>query len=198
MNYPKSLENLIRAIEKFPGIGRRSAERIALYIMNASKEEVSALSQALFKVKDSVRFCKVCNNLSDTETCTVCQDSQRDRAIICVVEDPNDIAAIEKTKSFNGLYHVLMGSIAPLEGRGPDDLKIKELLQRIKDERTKEVIIATDSDTEGETTALYLSRLIKQNGVRLSRIGMGLPLGHNLEYTDCATLAKALESRRPI
>jgi len=196
--YTDSIEKLIDNLIKLPGIGRRSAERIVNYILAASKDEVRNLSEAITRVKESVRFCRICNNLSESELCKICQDSRRQKDIICIVEKPSDVTAIEKVGIFNGVYHVLLGSISPLEGKGPSDLKIEGLLARIKENNVKEIIIATDADTEGETTAIYLTKLIKPLGASLSRIGLGLPVGSNLEYADSTTLSKALESRRAI
>jgi recombination protein RecR len=198
VNYTDSIEKLIESLAKLPGIGRRSAERIINHILNASKEEIKTLSEAINKVKESVRFCRNCNNLSEEEFCKICQDDRRQKDIICIVEKPGDVTAIEKAGNYHGVYHVLLGSISPLEGKGPSDLKIDNLLQRIKQNNIKEVIIATDADTEGETTAIYLTRLIKPLGINLSRIGLGLPVGSNLEYADSSTLSKSLESRRAI
>ena len=196
--YTGSIEKLIARLIKLPGIGKRSAERIVGDILSASKEEIRALSEAICRTKENVRFCRLCNNLSEEELCEICQDARRQREIICIVEKPSDVMALEKAGNFRGLYHVLLGSIAPLEGKGPSDLKIDGLMQRIKQENIKEVIIATDADTEGETTALYLTKLIKPLGVKLTRIGVGIPMGSNLEYADSATLSKALESRRAV
>lgn len=193
-----SIEKLIECLIRLPGIGRRSAERVVNYILNASKEEINKLSGAINKVKANVRFCSICNNVSEEELCKICQDARRQKEIICVVERPSDVAAIEKAGNFSGVYHVLMGSISPLEGRGPGDLKIESLLGRIKQNNIKEIIIATDADTEGETTAIYLAKLIKPLGINLSRIGLGIPVGSNLEYADSTTLSKSLESRRTI
>ncbi|MBI4972598.1 MAG: recombination protein RecR [Candidatus Omnitrophica bacterium] len=198
MSYPESIEKLIEKLTKFPGIGRRSAERIIGYILEAPKEEISSLSQAISKVKENVRFCRICHNLSEEELCKICQDVRRRKDIICIVEKPSDVTALEKAGNFSGLYHVLMGAISPLEGKGPGDLKIETLLNRIKENNIKEVIIATDADTEGETTALYLTKLIKPLGIKLTRIGVGIPMGSNLEYADSSTLSRALESRREI
>ncbi|OGX43128.1 MAG: recombination protein RecR [Omnitrophica WOR_2 bacterium RIFCSPLOWO2_02_FULL_45_28] len=199
MGYPATIERLIQELIKLPGIGRRSAERIVFHLLNnSSKEEVSLLSQRLSELRERVGLCRRCHNLSEQEECPICLNLQRNRGLLCVVERPNDVTSIEKTGTFNGLYHVLLGAIAPLEGKGPADLKIDSLIQRIKEEGTQEVIIATDSDTEGETTALYLTRLLKPLEVRLTRIGLGLPVGSNLEYADSATLSKAMESRRAI
>jgi recombination protein RecR len=197
-NYTESIEKLIESLIRLPGIGRRSAERIVAYVLNASKDEVRLLSESISKVKENVKLCKICNNLSEEELCKVCQDTRRSRDIVCIVEKPSDVTAVEKTGDFHGVYHVLMGSISPLEGKGPSDLKIESLMQRIKQDNIKEVIIATDADTEGETTALYLSKVIKPLGVKLTRIGLGIPMGANLEYMDASTLSKALESRRDL
>lgn len=196
--YTETIERLINSLIKLPGIGRRSAERIVGYILGASREEIKILSEAIYKIKENVRFCRICNNLSEQELCRICMDSTRRKDILCIVEKPSDVSAIEKTGNFKGLYHVLLGSIAPLEGKGPSDLKIEGLISRIRQDNIKEVIIATDADTEGETTALYITKLLKPQGVKLSRIGVGLPVGSNLEYADSATLGKALESRREI
>jgi len=196
--YTDSIEKLIERLIKFPGVGRRSAERIVNYILGASRDDIKGLSDAINKVKESVRFCRVCNNLSEEELCSICRDDRRQKDVICIVEKPADVTAMEKAASFKGVYHVLLGSISPLEGRGPGDLKIDELMQRLRLNNIKEVIIATDADTEGETTALYLAKLIKPLGVSLSRIGLGLPMGSNLEYADSTTLSKSLESRRTI
>lgn len=197
-NYTASIEKLIDCLIKLPGVGRRSAERIVAHVLGASKEEIKFLSEALNRVKESVRSCRVCNNLSEEESCKICQDLSRQKDIVCVVEKPSDVTAIEKAGNFHGLYHVLLGSISPLEGRGPSDLKTDGLIQRMKQGGIKEIIIATDADTEGETTALYLTQLLKPLGVRLSRIGLGIPVGSNLEYADATTLSKSLESRRTI
>jgi len=197
-NYPKILEKPIGCLMKFPGIGRRSAERIAFYLVEASKDEVHKLCESIAKLKAGINLCRVCNNLSETEVCSICSDSQRDATVICIVEEPKDLLALEKTGTFKGLYHVLMGTIAPLEGKGPDDIKVKELLVRIKEQDIKEVIIATDSDTEGETTALYLTKLLKPLGIKITRIGFGIPVGGSLEYADSSTLSHALEARREI
>ncbi len=198
VTYPKSIEKLIEKLIKFPGIGRRSSERIIGYILGAPRDEIKSLVRAITDVKENVRFCKVCNNLSEEELCRICQDSGRNQQLLCVVENPADVTAIEKSGSFHGLYHVLLGSISPLEGKGPADLNIDGLIRRIKQDNIKEVIIATDADMEGETTAIYLAKLVRPLGVNLSRIGLGLPVGSNLEYADSTTLSKALDSRRAI
>lgn len=196
--YTESIEKLIKGLIKLPGIGRRSAERIVGYILDASKDEIKFLSEAIARVKDNVRFCRICNNLSEQELCKICQDNLRQKDIVCIVGKPSDVMAIEKTGSFKGVYHVLLGSISPLEGIGPSDLRIDGLIDRLKQNNTKEVIIATDADTEGETTAIYIAKLIKPLGVNVSRIGLGIPVGSNLEYADSSTISKAIESRRAI
>lgn len=196
--YTESIEKLIEKLNKLPGIGRRSAERIVNYILGAPKEEIKELSEGITRVKENVRFCRICNNLSEQDECRVCRDERRKKDLVCIVEKPGDVTAVEKAGYFNGVYHVLLGAISPLEGMGPGDLKIESLLLRIKQDGIKEVIIATDADTAGETTALYLTRLIKPLGVKLSRIGVGIPMGSNLEYADASTLSKALEARREI
>lgn len=197
-NYTDSIEKLLDCLIRLPGIGRRSAERVVNYILGAPKDEIKALAEAILKVKDNVRFCSICNNLSEEEVCKICQDSRRQKEVVCIVEKPSDVTAIEKAGNFTGVYHVLLGSISPLEGKGPSDLKIEGLLRRIKENNIKEIIIATDADTEGETTAIYLTKLIKPLGVSLTRIGLGLPVGSNLEYADATTISKSLESRRTI
>lgn len=197
-SYTDSIEKMIESLIRLPGIGRRSAERIVNYVLSASREEIKNLSEVISKVKESVRFCRICNNLSEEELCKICQDSRRQQDTVCIVEKPGDVTAIEKAGSFTGVYHVLLGSISPLEGRGPGDLRIEGLIQRIKQDSIKEIIIATDTDTEGETTAMYLAKLIKPLGVRLTRIGLGIPVGSNLEYTDATTLSKSIECRREV
>jgi len=197
-NYTESIEKLIDKLVKFPGVGRRSAERIISYILGASKEEIKGLSDAIISVKENVRFCAICNNLSEEEHCRICNDVRRRKDLVCIVEKPSDVTAVEKSGSFSGVYHVLLGAISPLEGMEPSDLKIEGLIARIQANGIKEVIIATDADTSGEMTALYLTKLIKPFGVKLSRIGVGIPMGSNLEYADASTLSKALEARREI
>ena len=196
--YSRTIEKLISELTKLPGIGPKSAERIVMHILKSTRENATALSESLMKVKDAIGFCKSCFNLSEGEACHICGDPARDRTAVLVVESPKDVIAIEKTGAYKGLYHVLLGAISPLDGVGPDDLKIKELLRRIKAEKIKEVILATDADTEGETTALYISQLLKNQGVKTSRIAYGLPVGSHLEYADQATLARALEGRNQI
>ncbi len=198
-SYARPFLRLLEALEKLPGIGPRSAERIAFHLLRVPKEQTQQLAQALREVREGLKSCEVCFNLSEASRCEICQDPTRDAAILCVVEEPKDILAIEKTGSFRGLYHVLMGAIAPLDGIGPELLKIDELSRRLSDGHVQEVILATDADKDGETTAAYLAKLLRdQNGLQVTRLALGLPLGSHLEYTDHATLARALEGRRQV
>ncbi len=194
--FPVSMKALIGEFSKMPGIGPKTAQRLAFHILRSSKADAEALSKAVLKVKESVRFCDTCNNLSDEDTCDICKSRTRDRDLLCIVEEPNDIVAIEKAGNYTGLYHVLLGSLSPLDGIGPADLKIKELLERMKKEPFKEIIIATDFNTEGEATALYLLKVLKPSGARLTRVAYGMPVGSDLEYADQATITKAFEGRR--
>lgn len=194
--FPRTLEDLIRYFEQFPGVGRRTAERFATFILGLKPEEVKKFSQILLNVSSSIKPCKMCNNITDKDVCSICEDSSRNSGLICLVEDPWDVIAIEKTGKFKGKYYVLLGNIAPLEHRGPESLHLRQLMNRIEKNEIKEVIIATDSDAEGEVTATYLINLLKDKGVVLSRIGMGLPMGADLELVDIASLSKALENRK--
>ncbi len=196
--YARPLLRLLEALEKLPGVGPRSAERMAFYLLRSSREEAQQLAQAIAEVKDRLRFCEVCFNLSEAERCEICRDPSRDPSLLCVVEEPKDVLAIEKTGAYRGLYHVLLGAIAPLDGIGPELLKIDELMRRFSDGAVQEVIVATDADKDGETTAAYLSKLIRPTGLKLSRIASGIPVGSHLEYADQATLARALEGRREL
>jgi len=196
--YTQSMYKLIQVLKKMPGVGPKSAERMAFYILRLPHSEAKSLAYSILKVKESIRFCKVCGNLSEQDTCAICSNLQRDKKTVCVIEQPTDIIAIEKSGAFNGVYHVLGGSLSPLDGVGPENLRIKELVARIKTQKIEEVIIATDSDSEGETTALYLSKLLKKEKTKVTRIAYGLPMGSNLEYADQPTLAKALKGRNPI
>ena len=198
MNYARPLMRLLEALEKLPGVGPRSAERMAFYLLRTSREETRQLAQAIAEVRDRLRFCDVCFNLSETSRCAVCQDPSRDSSVVCVVEEPKDVLAIEKTGAHRGLYHVLLGAIAPLDGIGPELLKVDELMRRLSDGAVQEVIVATDADKDGETTAAYLSKLIRPTGLRLTRIASGIPVGSHLEYADQATLTRALEGRREL
>ena len=197
-SYAKPLMRLLEALEKLPGVGPRSAERMAFHLLRTSREEARQLSQAIADVKDRLRFCEVCFNLSEADRCEICQDASRDASLLCIVEEPKDVLAIEKTGAFRGLYHVLLGAIAPLDGIGPELLKIDELMSRLAEGVVQEIIVATDADKDGETTAAYLSKLLRSRGVRLTRIASGIPVGSHLEYADQATLARALEGRREL
>ncbi len=197
MRFAAPLERLIEAFRKLPGIGAKSAQRLAFHVLRGSREEAQVLASALLEVKETIRLCSVCFNITDTDPCLVCSDDGRDRSQVCVVEEPHNLVAIEKS-GFRGLYHVLHGSIAPLRGIGPDDLKIAPLLERLRDGSVKEVILATNPNVEGEATAVYLSRLLKPLGVRATRIALGLPVGSELEYADEVTVGKAMEGRREL
>jgi recombination protein RecR len=190
-----SLEKLIEQFSKFPGIGKKTAQRMAFFVLKERKEEAEALAQAVLDVKDKVGYCSICFNITEEDPCAICRDEKRDRSTICVVEEANDVAALDKTNQYRGLFHVLGGVLAPLDGIGPDDLKIKELLSRLISKEVKEVIIATNPNTEGEATAIYLSKLIKPLGIKVTRIARGLPAGGDLEYADQITIANALEGR---
>ena len=196
--YAQSLNRLIEEFSRLPGVGPKSAERMALHVLEGSLEQAKNLAYAVVKAKQSLGYCKLCNNLTEAQVCSICEDHRRDKDTICVVEEPKDVLAIEKSGTYRGLYHVLLGAIAPLEGIEPKDLKIKELLVRINQKQAKEIIIATNSNAEGETTALYLAGLIKPLGVKTTRIACGIPAGGNLEYADQATLGKALEGRKEV
>jgi recombination protein RecR len=190
----ESLEILINELSKLPSIGHKTAQRLAMYIMKLPREEVVNMAKALVGVKDKVKNCSVCSNFTEEDPCFICASPRRDQNIICIVEEPNDVLAIEKTNGYNGLYHVLGGSLSPLDGIGPDELKIKELLQRI-DDRTLEIIIALNPNVEGEATTLYLSRLLKPFNIKVTRLARGIPIGGDLEFADEATLSRAIEGR---
>ncbi len=191
-----SMAKLIHEFNKLPGIGPKTAQRLAFHIIKISATEARVLASAIIEVKDRLTNCPICYNITEDSICSICQDKTRDHGLICVVEQSSDIIAMEKTRAYKGSYHVLQGAISPLDGVRPDDLRINELLTRIQQEEIREIIIATDSDVEGETTALYLERLLKSMVERVSRIAHGIPVGGNIEYTDEVTLSKALESRR--
>jgi len=195
---PDSMRSLIAEFGKMPGIGLKSAQRLAFFILTKPREEAKKLSEAIIKLKESVKFCRTCNNLSDAEICSICGDNTRDRSTLCVVERPGDVISIEKMGEYNGLYHVLLGALSPLDGVGPADLKIKELVTRVKNEKIKEIIIATDSNTEGDATALYLVRLLKPLCGKVYRIACGMPVGSNLEHADQATLYRAFDGKREV
>ncbi|MCC7185810.1 MAG: recombination protein RecR [Acidobacteria bacterium] len=190
------LAGLVTALQRLPGIGAKSAQRLAFHLLKTPREDVDALCAAMLSVKDRVTYCSQCSNITDVDPCGYCTDSGRDGRIICVVEQPENVWAVERTRGFRGRYHVLMGAIAPLQGIGPDDLKIKGLLSRVAAGTVEEIIVATNPTVEGEATALYIARLLKPLGVRVSRIAMGVPVGSDLDYTDEFTMSKAMEGRR--
>jgi recombination protein RecR len=194
--YEGAVQDLIDELGRLPGVGPKSAQRIAFHLLSADPVDVRRLVSALTEVKDKVRFCTICGNVSEQDECRVCRDPRRDLAVICVVEEPKDVVAIERTREFRGRYHVLGGAISPIEGVGPDDLRIRELMVRLADDTVTELIIATDPNLEGEATATYLARLIKPMGMRVTRLASGLPVGGDLEYADEVTLGRAFEGRR--
>ncbi len=193
-----SLENLIERLCGLPGIGPKSAQRIALYLLSIPRNEAVELARAIVDVKEKVRFCSTCFNISEGELCAVCSDARRDPAVICVVEEPRDVIAIERSGSFRGRYHVLGGAISPIDGIGPDELRFAELMARLGGGEVEELIVATNPNAEGEATALYLAQLVRPLGIRVTRIASGLPVGGDLEYADDVTLGRALEGRREI
>jgi recombination protein RecR len=197
MSLPDPLVRLIEELQRLPGIGPKGAQRLAFHILKTPREEADRLADAVREVKERVTYCSICNNITDADPCVFCRSDTRDRHVICVVEEPQNVAGVEKTREFKGLYHVLMGAISPLQGIGPDDLKIKGLLDRISD-GVAEVILATNPNVEGEATAIYLARLLKPLGVRVTRIAMGVPVGSDLEYADEITMHKAMEGRREV
>lgn len=199
MYLPPTLTRLIEALTRLPTIGPKTAQRLAFHILTkAGADEVKSLADALIEVKERIHLCKICNNITEEEVCQICRDERRDRSIICVVEESRDLIAMERSGRFKGVYHVLLGAISPLEGVGPDDLKIDQLLRRLNSGQVKEVLIATNANLEGEATSLYLAKKIKPLGIRLTHLAYGLAVGGNLEYTDEVTLAKAFEGRREI
>jgi recombination protein RecR len=198
MSLPASIDGLIEQFRKLPGIGAKSAQRLAFHVLKAPREDAQRLADALLEVKDRVTYCSVCNNITDVDPCAYCADDTRDRRVICVVEEPQNVNVIEKSRGFKGTYHVLMGAISPLQGVGPDELKIKGLLARLVDGAVGEVILATNPTVEGEATAIYLARLLKPLGVRVTRIATGIPVGSDLEYADELTMGRAMEGRREV
>ncbi|PJJ71106.1 DNA replication and repair protein RecR [Diaminobutyricimonas aerilata] len=196
--YEGIVQDLIDELGRLPGIGPKSAQRIAFHIVQTESFDVTRLSEILRDVREKVRFCSICGNVAEQETCSICRDPRRSPATICVVEEAKDVVAIERTREFRGLYHVLGGAISPIDGIGPDDLRIRQLLQRLADGVVTEVIIATDPNLEGEATATYLTRLLMQPGLRVTRLASGLPVGGDLEYADEVTLGRAFEGRRVI
>ena len=197
-DFAEPLARLIQEVKRLPGIGQKSAQRIAFHVLRAPREDVERLAAALIAVKDRLGLCAECNNISEAELCPFCRDPQRDRRKICVVEEPHNILPVETTRIYDGLYHVLHGSISPLRGVGPEQLRIRELLERLEKGGVEEIILATNPTVEGEATAVYLARLLKPLGVRVTRIAMGIPVGSDLEYADEVTMSKSLENRREI
>jgi recombination protein RecR len=196
--YEGIVQDLIDELGRLPGVGPKSAQRIAFHVLAADPVDVRRLAEVLIEVKDKVRFCTVCGNVAEAEQCRICLDQRRDGSVLCVVEESKDVVAIERTREFRGRYHVLGGAISPIEGIGPDDLRIRELMQRLADGVVTEVIIATDPNLEGEATATYLTRLLKPMGLRITRLASGLPVGGDLEYADEVTLGRAFEGRRSV
>jgi recombination protein RecR len=194
--YEGAVQDLIDELGRLPGVGPKSAQRIAFYLLAADPADVKRLVHALEQVKAKVRFCKICGNVTEAEECRICRDPRRDISVICVVEEPKDVVAVEKTREFKGRYHVLGGAISPIDGIGPDDLRIRELMTRLADGAVTELILATDPNLEGEATATYLARLVKPMGLRVTRLASGLPVGGDLEYADEVTLGRAFEGRR--
>lgn len=198
MQYPEPIAKLIDSFMKLPGIGPKTAVRLAFFAVEMNEEDVMEFARSLVDVKRKLMDCSICQNISDHDPCSICDDSARDHSTICVVQDPKDVVALEKMRDYHGLYHVLRGVISPMDGIGPEDIRIAELIRRLEDETIKEVILATNPTVEGEATAMYISRLVKPIGVKTSRIAHGLPVGGDLEYADEVTLSKALEGRREL
>lgn len=197
-DFAEPIARLIDELKHLPGIGQKTAQRLAFHLLRAAPEEALALADAIRNAKQSIRECSVCNNITDVDPCFYCSSASRNRKTICVVEEPHNILAIEKTRQYSGLYHVLGGSLSPLQGVGPDQLKIKSLIERLKNSGVEEIILATNPNAEGEATAVYLSKLLKPLGMRVTRIGVGIPVGSDLEYADEVTMMKAMEGRRDL
>jgi recombination protein RecR len=196
--YTESIGRLIDELTKLPGIGEKTAQRLTFFLLKTPEEDVKQLAQALVDVKARVQYCSVCGNITEHDPCAICSSVKRNRTIICVVEEPNDLLAIERTREYKGLYHVLMGTLSPLDGIGPEDIRIQELLKRLQEEPCEEVILATNPNVEGEATATYLARLLKPLGIKITRIAHGIPVGGDLEYADEMTMTRALEGRREL
>lgn len=198
MSLPLTLQNLVDQFRRLPGIGAKSAQRLAFHVLKTPREDAERLCDAIRDVKDRVTYCSICTNITDIDPCVFCANPARDHHVICVVEEPQNVQVIERSGGFRGTYHVLMGAISPLQGVGPDDLKIKELLARLTTDQVTEIILATSPNVEGEATAIYLARLLKPLGVRVTRIAMGIPVGSDLEYADELTMGRAMEGRREV
>ena len=198
MSLPASLQELVDQFKKLPGVGAKSAQRLAFHVLRTPRDEAERLCQAIRDVKDRVTYCTTCNNITDTDPCLVCGDETRDRRVICVVEEPQNVNVVDRSGGFRGVFHVLMGAISPLQGIGPDDLKIKDLLARIGVDAVDEVILATNPTVDGEATAIYLARLLKPLGIRVTRIATGIPVGSDMDYADDLTVGKAMDGRREV
>ncbi|WP_440897344.1 recombination mediator RecR [Amphibacillus sp. Q70] len=198
MYYPEPISKLIDSFTKLPGIGPKTAVRLAFFVLNMKEDDVLDFAKALVSAKRELTHCNICGNITDQDPCSICQDQSRDNSIICVVQDPKDVIAMEKMREYNGQYHILNGAISPIDGIGPEDINVPSLLDRLKDEKVTELILATNPNVEGEATAMYISRLVKPSGIRITRIAHGLPMGGDLEYADEVTLSKALEGRREL
>jgi recombination protein RecR len=196
MHYPEPIAKLIESFSRLPGIGPKTAGRLAFHVLRMKEENVMEFAKALVSVKRNLHYCSICFNITDTDPCRICQDKTRDASLICVVQEPKDVVAMERTKEFTGYYHVLHGAISPMEGIGPDEIRVAELLKRLGDDQVQEMIMATNPNIEGEATAMYISRLVRNFGLKVTRIAHGLPVGGDLEYADEVTLSKALEGRR--
>ncbi len=196
--FPASLENLVDHFASLPGVGRKSAQRLAFHVLGLPDEEARGFAEAILEAKSNVHCCSICQNLTEGEICSICASATRDKSTICVVSEPRDVLSIERGREYNGVYHVLHGVLSPMNHVGPDDLRIRELLTRVAENDIEEVIMATNPDTEGEATAMYLSRLLKPFGIRVTRLAYGIPVGSNLEFTDDATLSRAIEGRTEI
>ena len=196
--YTEPINRLIEEFSKLPGVGRKTAQRLAFHVVNMNTNDVESLSNAILDAKREIKYCSICCNITDKDPCSMCSNKNRDSQVICVVEDPRDVAAMERTKEFKGQYHVLNGVISPMDGIGPDMIKIKELIQRLGTQDVREIIMATNPTIEGEATAMYIARLLKPMGIKVTRIAHGLPVGGDLEYADEVTISKALEGRREI
>jgi len=197
-HYAKPLSNLIAELSKLPGIGGKTAQRLAFHILSQDDKEAYALAEAIMEAKKTMKYCSVCGNLTDVDPCSICTDPSRDQGVICVVESPRDVSAMERIKEFQGLYHVLHGAISPMDGIGPEDINLKQLIVRLQQNDVREVILATNPNIEGEATAMYTARLIKPAGIKVTRIAHGVPVGGDLEYADEVTLSKAMEGRREL
>ncbi|MGF6376451.1 recombination protein RecR [Clostridiales Family XIII bacterium PM5-7] len=196
--YPRPLGKLINELSRLPGIGGKTAQRLAFHILSLEDAEAESLAQSILEAKQTMKYCSVCGNLTDQDPCTICQDQSRKQDVICVVESPKDVMAMERIKEFEGLYHVLHGAISPMDGIGPEDINLKQLIVRLQNSQVKEIILATNPNIEGEATAMYIARLIKPSGIKVSRIANGIPVGGDLEYADEVTLLKAVEGRREL